>query len=200
RSRTPETHSRTETQANTDSGSGIRDIKALKSCLVCLTSYCETHLEHHQRVVNLKRHKLIDPAENLEDRMCKHDRLLELFCRSDQTCVCQFCTETDHKSHDTVPIEDMGAHQKGELAAAKAEVEKIVQVRQKKVDEIKHSVELSRQVMEAMQTAAEKRAEGLNNDLEQEITELQRRSTELEQLSHTEDHLHFLQASITLSG
>ncbi|XP_038831829.1 zinc-binding protein A33-like [Salvelinus namaycush] len=122
-----------------------RKIKALKSCLVCLTSYCETHLEPHQRVVNLKRHKLIDPVENLEDRMCKkHDRLLELFCRSDQTCVCQFCTETDHKSHDTVPIEDMGAHQKGELAAAKAEVGKMVQVRQKKVDEIKHSVGLSR--------------------------------------------------------
>lgn len=57
-----------------------------------------------------------------------------------------------------------------------------------------------KQVMEAMQTAAEKRAEGLINDLEQEITELQRRSTELEQLSHTDDHLHFLQASITLSG
>ena len=90
-----------------------RKLKALKSCLVCLTSYCETHLEHHQRVVNLKRHKLIDPAENLEDRMCKkHDRLLELFCRSDQTCVCHFCTETDHKAHDTVPLEHMGAHQK----------------------------------------------------------------------------------------
>uniref|UniRef100_A0A673VXU5 B box-type domain-containing protein n=1 Tax=Salmo trutta TaxID=8032 RepID=A0A673VXU5_SALTR len=202
--------------------------KALKSCLVCLTSYCEIHLEPHQRVVNLKRHKLIDPVENLEDRMCKkHDRLLELFCRSDQTCVCQFCAETDHKSHDTVPIEDMGTHQKGELAAAKAEVEKMVQVRQKKVNEIKHSVELSRestnkeiedsenlftnllrsveerqtnlkQVMEAMQTAAEKRAEGLINDLEQEITELQRRSTELEQLSHSDDHLHFLQTYLTL--
>uniref|UniRef100_A0AAZ3QMP7 RING-type domain-containing protein n=1 Tax=Oncorhynchus tshawytscha TaxID=74940 RepID=A0AAZ3QMP7_ONCTS len=64
-------------------------LKALKSCLVCLTSYCEIHLEPHQRVVNLKRHKLIDPVENLEDRMCKkHERGLELFCRTDQTCVC----------------------------------------------------------------------------------------------------------------
>ncbi|CDQ75948.1 unnamed protein product [Oncorhynchus mykiss] len=153
-----------------------RKLKALKSCLVCLTSYCETHLEHHQRVVNLKRHKLIDPAENLEDRMCKkHDRLLELFCRSDQTCVCQFCTETDHKSHDTVPIEDMGAHQKGELAAAKAEVEKMVQVRQKKVDEIKHSVELSRKSTNKDIEDSENLFTNLSRSVEERRTNLKQR-------------------------
>ncbi|XP_064782941.1 E3 ubiquitin/ISG15 ligase TRIM25-like [Oncorhynchus masou masou] len=81
--------------------------KALKSCLVCLASYCKTHLEPHQIASPLKRHKLINPVENLVDRICqKHDRLLELFCRTDQTCVCQFCTEADHKTHDTVPIEE----------------------------------------------------------------------------------------------
>jgi hypothetical protein len=63
--------------------------KALKSCLVCLASYCKTHLDPHQIAPALKRHKLVNPVENLEDRICKkHDRLLELFCRTDQTCVC----------------------------------------------------------------------------------------------------------------
>ncbi|KAJ8376954.1 hypothetical protein SKAU_G00075340, partial [Synaphobranchus kaupii] len=37
------------------------------------------------------------------------------------------------------------------------------------------------------------RAEGLLERLEQEIAELRRRDAELEQLSHTEDHIHFLQ-------
>jgi hypothetical protein len=32
-------------------------LKALKSCLVCLASYCETHLEPHQISQALKRHK-----------------------------------------------------------------------------------------------------------------------------------------------
>ncbi|XP_062338758.1 tripartite motif-containing protein 12A-like [Osmerus eperlanus] len=60
-------------------------LKALKSCLVCLVSYCETHLEPHQRIAALKKHKLVDPVQNLEDRMCqKHERPLELFCRTDQ--------------------------------------------------------------------------------------------------------------------
>ncbi|XP_055757090.1 zinc-binding protein A33-like [Salvelinus fontinalis] len=200
-------------------------LRALKSCLVCLTSYCEIHLEPHQRVVNLKRHKLIDPVNNLEDRMCKkHERGLELFCRTDQTCVCVLCTETDHKCHNTVPIEEEGVKQKAELVSTKAEVQKMIQDRHAKMEEIKRSVVLSQKstekevedseklftellqsikkrraklvkVIEERQKAAERRAEGLTQQLEQEITELQKRSTELEQLSHTEDHLHLLQVS-----
>ncbi|XP_045067794.1 E3 ubiquitin-protein ligase TRIM39-like isoform X2 [Coregonus clupeaformis] len=201
-----------------------RKIKALKSCLVCLTSYCETHLEPHQRVVNLKRHKLIDPVENLEDRMCKkHDRLLELFCRSDQTCVCQFCAETDHKHHHTVPLQTELQLKMIQIQRSKAVVQQMIQDRQRKVEEINASVALSRgnaereivdsvdvftaliqsiessqaeliEVIEEKKKATESRAERLIKELEQEITELQRKSTELEQLSHTEDHLHLIQS------
>lgn len=83
-----------------------KQTKAMKSCLVCLTSYCESHLEPHLRVATLKIHKLIEPMATLEARICKrHQRLLELFCRSDQRCVCVLCTESEHHSHDTVPVE-----------------------------------------------------------------------------------------------
>ncbi|XP_035604082.1 E3 ubiquitin-protein ligase TRIM39-like isoform X4 [Oncorhynchus keta] len=203
-------------------------VKALKSCLVCQTSYCETHLEPHQRVPALKRHKLINPVENLEDRMCKtHDRLLELFCRTDQTCVCVLCLKTDHMTHDTVPLEEAYGERKAELGKTETEVQQMIQERLKKVQEIKHSVDLSQkdaereisdsvqvftalvrsiersqteliEVIEEKQKAAERQAEGLIKDLEQEITDLQRRSTELEQLSHTEDHLHLLQSCPSL--
>lgn len=80
---------------------------ATKSCLVCLTSYCQAHLEPHQRVSTLKLHQLIAPVKNLPDRMCKkHQRLLEVFCRDEQRCVCRFCTETEHKYHHSVAVED----------------------------------------------------------------------------------------------
>ncbi len=36
-------------------------------------------------------------------------------------------------------------------------------------------------------------AEGLLERLEQEIADLRRKNTELEQLKHTDDHIHFLQ-------
>lgn len=87
--------------------------QALMSCLVCLTSYCEAHLEPHQRVPSLMRHKLIDPVDNLEERICaKHERLLELFCRDEQVCICLLCSEAEHKYHKTVSIEEEGAQQK----------------------------------------------------------------------------------------
>ena len=56
------------------------------------------------------------------------------------------------------------------------------------------------EVMEEKQKAAERQAEEFIKELEQEITELKRRDTELEQLSHTEDHLHLLQVSVPLSA
>lgn len=78
--------------------------RAVKSCLVCLTSYCEEHLRSH--CARFTKHKLMEPVANMEDRMCpKHERLLELFCKKDQACVCVLCTETDHRSHYTVPVE-----------------------------------------------------------------------------------------------
>ncbi|XP_062850596.1 E3 ubiquitin-protein ligase TRIM39-like isoform X6 [Trichomycterus rosablanca] len=197
--------------------------EALKSCLICVASYCKTHLEPHEKVSSLKKHKLIDPVENLEDYICqKHERPLEMFCRDDQTCVCQFCTKTDHKNHNTVPIEEESAEKKTQLGVTKAEVEQMIQDRLKKIKEIKHSTELNKKntekekadsieifrslmsyiernqaellkVMEEKQRAVEHQADEFIKDLEQEITELKRRNTELEQISNTEDHLHLLQ-------
>ncbi|KAL7880816.1 hypothetical protein SRHO_G00030700 [Serrasalmus rhombeus] len=198
-------------------------LEALKSCLDCGVSYCETHLALHKTTPKLKKHKLMDPVENLENYICqKHERPLELFCRDDQTCVCQICAEGDHKTHSTVPIEEESGERKTQLVKTQREVQQKIQNRLKKIEEITHSVELSRkstekekadsvevfralvrcimrnqaellEVMEEKQKAAERQAEEFIKELEQEITELKRRDTELEQLSHTEDHLHFLQ-------
>ena len=40
--------------------------------------------------------------------------------------------------------------------------------------------------------------EDLLEKLEQEMDELKRRNTELEQLEHTEDHIQFLQVTVTV--
>ncbi|KAL6491254.1 hypothetical protein MHYP_G00015990 [Metynnis hypsauchen] len=197
--------------------------EAVKSCLDCEVFYCETHLMPHKTAAKLKRHKLMDPVENLEDYICqKHQRPLELFCRDDQTSVCQFCTETDHKNHSTVPIEEEIGEKKTQLVKTQADIQQMIQDRLKKIEEIRRSVKLSKirseeeiadsvevfrallrciersqaellDVMEEKQKAAERQAEEFIKELEQEITELKRRDTELEHLSHTEDHLHLLQ-------
>ncbi|CAL8407085.1 unnamed protein product [Arctogadus glacialis] len=198
-------------------------LKAVKSCLVCLISYCQTHLEPHQRVVGLKKHRLVEPMDRLEDRMCKiHNQLLELFCKTDQVCVCQFCTETDHKSHPVVPLTEEYEVKTAQLGKIEAEVPQMIHERKQKIKEIKDTVELSDKDAETEiadgghvftaligcvekyrdefnQTVKEKlkstvkRAEDLIKELEQEIEDLTNRSSEVKQLSHTEDHLHFLQ-------
>uniref|UniRef100_A0A8C5AHP4 Bloodthirsty n=1 Tax=Gadus morhua TaxID=8049 RepID=A0A8C5AHP4_GADMO len=197
--------------------------KAVKSCLMCFTSYCQTHLEPHQRVAGLQKHRLVEPMDRLEDLMCKkHERLLELFCQTEQVCVCLLCTVTDHKSHPVVPLKEEYEVKTAQLGKIEAEVPQKIQERKQKIKEIKDTVELSNkdadreiahsgQVFTALigcvekgrdefnQTVIEKlkstvkRAEDLIKELEQEIEDLTNRSSEVKRLSHTEDHLHFLQ-------
>ncbi len=55
----------------------------------------------------------MDPVKNMKDYICqKHERPLELFCRDDQTRVCVFCTDGDHKTHNTVPLEEESKEKK----------------------------------------------------------------------------------------
>ncbi|XP_074490137.1 zinc finger protein RFP-like [Sebastes fasciatus] len=201
-------------------------LKALKSCLVCLESYCETHLVPHLTRSALKRHQLIDQVENLEGRMCtKHDKLLELFCKTDQMCVCMLCTISDHKTHDVVPLKEGYDGKKAEL---EDEIQQMIQKRRLKIQEMKHSVGLSKEdadreiadgvlvfttlkesversqtelidTIKEKQRKTEKQVEGFIKELEQEISELKKRSTEVEQLLLSEDHLHVLQSFTSLN-
>ncbi|XP_072567747.1 uncharacterized protein [Paramormyrops kingsleyae] len=80
-----------------------RKHKAVKSCLVCLASYCETHLQPHYESPAFKKHKLTDATGRLQDKVCSHhDRPLEVYCRTDQQCVCLLCVMDEHRGHDTV--------------------------------------------------------------------------------------------------
>ncbi|XP_029994985.1 E3 ubiquitin-protein ligase TRIM39-like [Sphaeramia orbicularis] len=205
-------------------------LKALKSCLVCLTSYCDTHLQPHLTLSGLKRHHLMDPVEKLADRMCmKHDKPLELFCKTDHACVCMFCTVLEHKTHDVVPLKDEYELKKAELRKTEAEIQQMIQERRLKIQDIQQSVDLSKKsadretaegvevftalielvqkslnkLQEAIQEkhrSTEKQAEDFIKELEQEICELKKRSTEVETLSHSEDHLHFVQTFTSIGA
>uniref|UniRef100_A0A3B1K9I3 Si:dkey-46i9.6 n=1 Tax=Astyanax mexicanus TaxID=7994 RepID=A0A3B1K9I3_ASTMX len=196
--------------------------RAVKACLVCLTSYCEEHLKTH--TARFTKHKLIEPVQNLEDRMCKkHERLLELFCKKDQIMVCVLCTEMDHRAHYTVPVEREWTEKKvSSPLKTESEVQQMIQERLKKVEDIKHCVELNKSsaqrevedsvqvfsdlvrvvqkvqaelvlAIEEKQRRTERWAESLIQELEQEISLLKTRNSELDHLAHTEDHIHFLQ-------
>ncbi|XP_061566227.1 E3 ubiquitin-protein ligase TRIM41-like [Cololabis saira] len=207
--------------------------KALKSCLVCLTSYCEAHLEPHQRVPSLMRHTLVDPVEDLEERVCaKHARILGFFCRDEQACVCLLCCETEHRDHETVPVEEEAAQQRVNIESKQAKIKLMIDDRMEKIKEFTNSSEMSkvkadkeiedseklfstltdklREIQSKMRSNIEvklkksqERGHAMIQALQDEVAELQRKHSQLEELSETEDHLQLLQtlqAVNTMSG
>nr|XP_043897456.1 tripartite motif-containing protein 16-like [Solea senegalensis] len=68
-------------------------LKALRSCVVCLASYCEKHLQPHYHSPAFKKHKLMEPSKHLQKNICsRHVKMMKMFCRSDLQHVCYLCS------------------------------------------------------------------------------------------------------------
>ncbi|XP_047458292.1 tripartite motif-containing protein 16 [Mugil cephalus] len=204
--------------------------KAEKSCLVCLASYCDAHLQSHYEYPALMKHKLVKATGQMREKLCaQHDKLLEAFCRTDDTPVCVLCMMDEHKHHDIVPAGTERTEKQKQLGATLHKSQYRIDQRIKKwqdlrqaVEAVKHSsqtvleenerlfTELLRSIerkyteVKEMVLSHEKmtvtRAEILLDRLEEEITLLRKRHTDLEKLSRTDDHIHFLQSWQSLSG
>ncbi|XP_026097402.1 E3 ubiquitin/ISG15 ligase TRIM25-like [Carassius auratus] len=199
--------------------------KAVKSCLVCLNSYCLNHLEQHESWFKGKRHNLTEATGRLQEMICqKHEKLLEVFCRTDQKCICVLCTMDGHKNHNTVSAAAQRTEIQKQLKETQKTLQQRIQQREKDLQQLRETVEshkrsaqtavedseriftelirsiersrseLIRLIRDQEKTAVSRAEERLER-LEQEINDLRRRDAELEQLSHTQDHIQFLQVT-----
>lgn len=147
---------------------------------------------------------------------------VELFCRTDNTGVCNICVETaDHRGHNIVSAKREWLIKKSQLGITEVELKDLILEREKKVEEIQSSVQGIKaaaeretdgavcaftklissveccqtevlEVIEMSVQAAERRAQSLLKELEEEISELRRRSATLSQLALSEDYIDFL--------
>ncbi|XP_026005010.1 tripartite motif-containing protein 16-like [Astatotilapia calliptera] len=207
-----------------------REMKAVKSCLVCLVSYCEKHLQPHYDVAPLKKHKLVEPSKKLQENICsRHDEVMKMFCRTDQQSICYLCSVDEHKGHDTVSAAAERTERQRELEVSRQNIQQRIQDREKDVKLLQQEVEAINQSADQTVEHSEKiftelihliqkrssdvkqqirsqqetevsRVKELQEKLEQEITELKRKDAELKQLSHTEDHIQFLHNYPSLSA
>ncbi|KAJ8371524.1 hypothetical protein AAFF_G00307610 [Aldrovandia affinis] len=198
--------------------------KAIKSCLVCVASYCETHLKLHYELHPGNTHNLINASGHLQEKICSHhSKPLEVYCRTDQQCICHQCMMDEHRGHDTVSAAAGRTEKQKQLGATQRKSQQRIQEREKELQDLRQAADsLTRSAQAAVEDseriftelirsfkrrrseakelirdqgkAEVSRAERLIEQLEQEIAELRRRDAELEQLSHTEDHIHFLQS------
>ncbi|XP_042285584.1 tripartite motif-containing protein 16-like [Thunnus maccoyii] len=206
-----------------------RKLKALKSCLVCLISYCEKHLQLHYESDAFEKHKLVDPSKKLQENICsRHDEVMKMFCRTDQQSICYLCSVDEHKGHDTVSAAAERTERQRELEVSRQNIQQRIQDREKDVNLLQQEVEaISRsadkavknsekifteliyliqkrssdvkQQIRSQQETQVSRVKELQEKLEQEITELKRKDAELKQLSHTEDRNQFLHNYPSLS-
>uniref|UniRef100_A0A671NNK0 Tripartite motif-containing protein 16-like n=1 Tax=Sinocyclocheilus anshuiensis TaxID=1608454 RepID=A0A671NNK0_9TELE len=204
-----------------------RKYKAVKSCLVCQESYCQTHFDRHEELHSHKPHKVID-ATGLQEMICqKHEKHLEMYCMTDQQCICKLCTKYEHKNHNTVSAAAQRIEKQKQLKETQETFQQRIQQREKDLQQLREAVEshkrsaqtavedseriftelirsiersrseLIRLIRDQEKTAVS-RAEGRLERLEQEINDLRRRDPELEQLSHTQDHIQFLFRSLSV--
>ncbi|XP_063051956.1 E3 ubiquitin/ISG15 ligase TRIM25-like [Engraulis encrasicolus] len=206
-----------------------RKLKAVKSCLECLKSYCATHLNAHNELVD-RNHTITDATGQLQERICsRHKKVFEIFCRTDQSCICLMCTMDDHKGHDTITAKAEWSHKKEGLGQSQRRWQQIIQLKEKELQELRKAMETLKsgaqtavkesermftemifsiekrcsevtELIRAQEKAEVSRAEALLKQLEQEIAELKRTDAEMNQLSQTQDPIHFLKNIVSIAG
>ncbi|XP_071403336.1 E3 ubiquitin-protein ligase TRIM21-like isoform X2 [Centroberyx affinis] len=204
-----------------------RKLKAEKSCLVCLASFCSTHLEAHSSIPRMKGHRMVEPVQNMDKKAClTHGRPLELYSRKQQRCICTLCME---EGLEVVSMAVEWNMKKAELDNTKTELQQKIKKREKKVEEISTSLkdcmdrmetdwweidavftavivaveEAQRRALQPLKDrrdVVERETKELTDELQAEISKLKKAMSELDDVSALEDHIDFLQTYPSLAG
>ncbi|CAL9707553.1 unnamed protein product [Knipowitschia caucasica] len=207
-----------------------RKLKAVQSCLQCVASYCERHLQPHYDSAVFQRHQLVAPSHTLQENMCsEHNELKKMFCRTDGQLLCLVCCLEKHKDHETVSSASERAQRQAQLGAQRHLLLQDVQHRDTELSSLQQqeqdirtsahtALQLSRdsfrdmillletrakEVEQQIQSEEERglsRVQEIQDQVKQELRELKKSLCDLDTLSLTKDHNSFLQLHTALAS
>lgn len=158
-----------------------------------------------------------------------HLRGLAYFCRDENVCICSVCAETEHRGHNVTSAKREWQLRKSQLGILDVELKDQICERERKVQEIQSTlldiksvaeretdeavsafinlianVERCQaeilEVIEMSRRAAEHKAQRLLKELEDELSELRKRSSALNQLTLTDNYVQFLTSFPSVSA
>ena len=170
------------------------------------------------------RHRLIQPVEDLEGRICKiHHQPLDYVCSNDQNILCYECLDRDHKNHNTVKLEVWMKTKLDQLKDSQEKVDELIRQRQEKIIDLQNSIQAGKtnverarsgnwkamhasiryikrsfaelqEVLDDKQSAVEAHGKGLVKEIEKEIVQLTQKNAELQQLQPNNDCIQFIKS------
>lgn len=145
-------------------------VPAVKSCLLCEASLCDSHLNVHS---NSPEHVLSDPTASLENRKCPvHKKVLVYYCTEDATSICvSCCLIGEHKGHQIESLEEAAEKIKKHLQSA---IQKLGTKREKIEKRVQSLQERKRKVQGKASEETE-RVAALFRDLKRQMEELEMR-------------------------
>uniref|UniRef100_A0A673KRK6 Tripartite motif-containing protein 16-like n=1 Tax=Sinocyclocheilus rhinocerous TaxID=307959 RepID=A0A673KRK6_9TELE len=198
--------------------------RAVKSCLQCLASFCQTHLQLHYQSPAFMKHKLVEASRFIQENIClSHKKPLDIFCQDDHRYICYLCMIDSHVNHNMVSVDSKWTSKKEELKEINVACQKLIQERERGQQDLseavksfkssaQEAVENIEKVFTELICSLEKkrseikeqirdqekteidRAEKLHKHLDQELTELRQRQAEIEKLLISDDQIQCLKS------
>ncbi|XP_047657849.1 tripartite motif-containing protein 65-like isoform X2 [Tachysurus fulvidraco] len=170
------------------------------------------------------KHTVTEASAKLHEKICpQHGKPLEIFCRTDQKCICYLCTLDEHSNHNIVSAVAERAEKEKQVLETQINYTQRILEREEDHVELMESLEsiqnsaqvavedISRLFQELIQSIVIKCSEVTNQisaqenvevthtkqhlkQVEQEIVELESKNEELKQLLQTKDDTIFLQS------
>ncbi|KAM9393602.1 bloodthirsty-related gene family, member 30 [Pholidichthys leucotaenia] len=197
---------------------------AVSSCLTCTAAYCAEHVKPHHTTPFYAKHPLMDPLEALRGRTCStHRRLLEVYCRTCDRCICAICVLEEHRTHKTVSVQTERLSKQKQVSRTEQEILNRIKEKETRISELKKKLEgvqsygdrergevenlldevsgsldrIRSEIVGGIQKELDNvmsKGEGLVNRLEAELSQLTEKRAKLEEQATSQDHIGFLQS------